>query len=907
MQEEAHEVGHVIDEASMRSLLDQAVYGQDRYEFRIMQFKKLLSMMNWCTSTQFVHAYINALQGLFTARAKSDLKQLVLLRNLFLKVHRAERLKKFHVQFNEWMYVVNQDLITFALKDGDIVRIRNSQLNEFLYALTTKRVNTGVFSLFLTSDRKMDVQVGASLFRIRKNSGVGKVVHYSDSVSFEPLYVQVSNFIYTAPEGSAISLISSVRRGKGFNDVGIRWGQTPQGDDYLFTVKRSSDIRLREEFFTGQVPVLADEEILVIHDGTGKAFTSTAESNSYYVKARLSVKKIGLLPVAYRAKEGSPLLSGRLVFALRRVSQEELGHIRHAQFDYLLKWAKEHDVMGDKVAAYEAALHLLTPDIMQAKQDVFAYDLRKLFHEREANSKLLRSMRRLFVQAATHNVFESRRLEFEHYVGQINKDLVPLGLQYGAVVRIRSRHQGQRLLWTHGDSRYQSGGHLEVVAGPNDHECVTKGPQLFKILSASGKTGTVLYGDPIEFVALYAGAGTTNGSLGRGQKFWVNPNSYCGKQFYEILVGPNNCNQAQNGQEEFFLRPHDHFATSIATRANPVLLDDVLEIWSHQFSRKLWVNPSSLSVENSHEILVGPNDDNYRGVNRTKNGQQLFTIERVVPEQATAIADADFYTRLRLIKRSNIFERRMHAMQDLYLYGSENEVISGETKQAFVEEIQELFSTRQGVDEQQLTRFMGFLAASNTEFFEWEQRKLIHGFAETLAFEKTERLIDHGMAQAGQQRDYVTLIDQYNKLVPLMESKYASRRTKGFIAKLYNLVLQTKSMEARELNALKALLSHALQINYGLEEDNETAPQLVYLYEVNKELTFKAQLAEAAQAQGSQQIRAYKTLLPHAHQMTEKQRIELIRSLKNIFESKINEIKEIRGVLEKANTRELSQ
>ena len=894
-------------EVRMQTMLDQAVYGQDRYEFRVSRLKKLFSMMKQEASLKFVRSYISALQGLFAARSHSDASQLVLLRDLFLTLRRGKNLAAYEEQFDAWIDVLNKDLTPFSLKDGDIVQIRSTQFNENLYALASKRVQKGVSSLILTSGQKFDVLIGASLFVARKNFGKGRVIHYGESVSFEPLYVQVNNFIYASPDKSAIALISSVRRGKSFNGIGINWGTVAQGDEHHFVLKRSSDLRRNEHFFEGDVPVLAGEGAIISHERTGRAFSCGAGSSDHLVKSCLTTKKIGLPKVVYRKNKPLDLLNRQLVFTLNTVSVEELKNIRHAQFDYLLKRAREHDVLADRVAAYEASLQLLAHDIPQAKQDMLAHDLQTLFYARPADVDVLRPMKSLFVQAASHDSFESRRIEFEHYVGQINKDLVPLGLRYGDVICLRSKHQGNRILWTHGDSRYQSGGHLEVVAGPNDHSNVHDGPQLFRVLSADGKSGTVQYGDGVELAAMYAGSGIINGSLGRGQKLWVNPGSYCGKNFYEILVGPNSCNQAQNGQEVFYFRPYDTTGASVASRVNPVLPDDVVELWSRQFDRKVWVNQSSLSAGNSHELLVGPNSDNYHGVNRTENGQQLFSVERVEPTRLVAIADADFFSRLGRVSHELPFEKRTHIMQDLYAYGSQNEFVSSDAKQAFVEELKDLFSRRQDVDEMKLSRFAGFLTASNTEFFEASQRKAITAWSEALAFEKTERAIDSGLMLASKQSKNRKLIEQYRKVVPLMDSKYASRRSHGFLDKLYNLSQNVRTMDADDLTALKGLLSHALRIDYHVRGHESETRKLAHLYELNRELSFKADLARASQSMGGEQIQAYKKLLPHAPEMTERQRLELVRSLKNIFETKIHEIQEIKGVLEQANTRALSQ
>lgn len=902
-----HEVSAADGERRMHAMLDQAVYGQDRYEFRISQLKKLFSMISKETSLKFIRSYIGALQGLFAARSSSDVGQLVLLRDLFLTLRRGKPLVEYEEQFDAWIGVVNKGLASFALKDGDVIRIRSTQFNEFLYALASKRVQKGISSLFLTSAQKMDAQIGCSLFRVKKNSGIGRVVHYGDSVSFEPLYVQVNNFIYASPAHSGIALISSVRRGKLFNGVGINWGSISQGDEHHFVLRRSSDMRRNEHFFENGVPVLAGEGTVIVHDKTGRAFACGAGASERFVKSCLATKKIGTPKVSYRKNKPLELLNRQLVFTLNPVTSEELKNIRHAQFDYLLRRAREHDVMTDRVAAYEASLQLLAHDMPQTKQDMLAHDLQTIFYERPADVEVLRSMKSLFVQAASHDSFEPRRIEFEHYVGQINKDLVPLGLRYGDVICLRSRHQGNRLLWTHGDSRYQSGGHFEVVAGPNDNSCVHDGPQLFKVLSADGKSGTVQYGDGVELAALYAGAGVVNGSLGRGQKLWVNPNSYCGKNFYEILVGPNSCNQAQNGQEVFFFRPHDTTGASVASRVNPVLPDDVVELWSRQFDRKVWVNKSSLSAGNSHELLVGPNSDNYHGVNRTENGQQLFSVERVDPSQLTAIADADFFSRLGRVSHELPFEKRTHIMQDLYVYAAQNAYVSTDAKQAFVEELKDLFSRRQGVDEMQLSRFAGFLTASNTDFFEPAQRKAITAWSEALAYEKTERAIDTGLMFAARQSSHRELIESYRKVIPLMDSKYASRRSRGFLDKLHTLSLQVKDMNADDLTSLKGLLSHALQVDYGVRGDESGMRKLAHLHDLARELSFKADLARASQAAGGEQIQAYKKLLPHAHEMTDRQRLELVRSLKNIFETKIHEIQEIKGVLEQANTRAFSK
>ncbi len=867
--------------------LEQAKYSEGNYATKISLYRELLDMIKEGVSLENQLAFIRALNGLCNARSNQNEQRLTLLRDLLDSALQIDELSRHHRTIRVLTNLINQDLSLFAIKDGDVVRIRHLLTDSYLsmdYA-----GNAGAEYLLGLEKSTNSPSTGACLF-IVKTKQRGKALWYKDELQLLPLYAKKGYHLKMLAGESTLGLQQTSKRGKKESTLGVH----KRGKDY-FTFERNS---LRDG------PIASSSTLEIKHPSSDKKITIDTENHEFYVFAKPLRRRMR----SFRRKEYTPQQRQRAndwgMFAIEYVSPLELQAIEFNQFDNIMKKADKAKNFTYKIRAYETASNLLNSRTDTTHEERVFAGIQKLFESRQKNNiKDLTHLRSFLCKAYSNTHLESRQAEIGDYLGQLSTDLTPLGIKFGDIVTLQSSHRGKRILWVHGESRFFSDKHLEILAAPPSNAYTKNGPQLFKLVSPNGVTGTISYGDQFELWALYAGGGKVQGSLGKGRKIWVNPSSYCGKSFYEAIVGPNNCSQANNGQQLFSFRPteHDLFYKTLHLK-NPVIPDHNLELWSQYYQRKVWINQSSLSHHNCHEILVGPNDDNFAGVNRTTNGQQLFQVCRPARKTIAAIANKDFADKLKQYYTFSSDKQKILHLSGMIRYTNTNEHLSRKAKHKLVQIISNLFTSRANMSAQDIHNLKLLLSKGSASTNLASYKNTFDASLTRIETEEVEEAVTKLLEKAEKQATYLAQIEHYQRSIPALKNPLAQGKYIAFLRSVHRIIKQQDILSPQELVSLKGLIDETLTINHPEMQRNEVALELAADFEATrKELLLTAQLRQASSMHGLEQISQYNEIVSQDQEIPSKQKVSLIKSLKGIFERKITEIKAIKDVLQKAS------
>jgi len=854
--------------------LNQATYGEEQFEKRIDIYKKILLLIEDGIGHQERELFVKTLHGLFETRTTHNQARLLLLRNLLHQTLRIAELKSWQQNITHWIKAINTNLEAFALRSGDIIALKDSRVGNYMSVIKPNKTKNVKLVLDTRLDKKLDgVLDGSHLFVIHTDKDKC-VLYYGDSITLTPLYAHQKTHAHALKPTSKLAALTTVRRGRTFHELGITHIESNKTGFKLEGMCNS----------TKNTPVLPSDTIRITHTQTDQAITV----KSYAQKKQLGLKKIT------RFKRGKRITldeqeNKSSCFCIEKISEQKRAELENQQFKQALACAQNTKNLTQKINFYTQLFDLLNKHINPQYSDIVFNKLQALFYERDTkNIVLLKKLRALYAKASLNQYFESRQLEMENFAGHINNDLMPLGLRYGDIISITSQYHTKRVLWAHNQSRFSHGNHLEILAGPNTKEYTQDGPQLFKIEpNKEIKTKKIVeYGDSIRLVALYAGSETINHSLGNGQRLWANPSSYAGKSFYEIVIGPNSCAQAQNGQEVFyFKRPN----LGITTKHNPVLPSDIVEIWSREYNRKVWVNNSSLSFKNAHEIFVGPNDDNYLGINRTQNGQQLFKLNNVTRKSTIAIAHANFATHVKRINTHKDYAQKISHAHKLLSYMNKNKDLSETAKEVFLGAIRSLFEKRERKTANELRALIALFKATQNASFESSQKNLAKNCEITLHSEAIGKKLTDKLKLVPKQKTYRAKINVFRELVPLATHAYAKRHALLFVNALTMFTQEHNNMNAHELDMLKILLDKSLAHDYTFLTLPEEKKLLHNLRDTRNDLVFQTQFKKAEAEHGLKQIDAYKAIGKRMSLLSKQHKIKLIKSLKNILGEKVQE------------------
>jgi hypothetical protein len=877
-----------------QTTLGQAKYGEKTYEERIKLYQELLENIESFQPEQ-ISSYVEDLQGFFNARQKDNPSNLSSLKTLVIQAKENQQLHGNLDTLESWISSINEDLTKFALHDGDIVKIKTHIQNGTIAPIPTKSKKAASILPVAPnfSDKNWDETLCSSLFKI-KTPQLSSPVYEEKNIELIPLFAVSNGFAYPLPSDLRLSIANQSRRGKGFYYTCIANPSNKKICDAksLFTIKKNNNKDVTNQW----VPILPNDRFKLVCNQLSMKLSLV---NAQEIKP----KPIRSARQNFRKKDFKPNDDTSLFF-FEKLTNQEFAKLTDKQIDTNLYNAIKLSSFSSAVSAYDMTMDLLNSCSTTQKHDAFYQGLYRLFHSRKTNNPAeLKKLRSFLAKAVSNNNLENKRPELENFVWNINNELIPLGLKYGDVVSIASNLKNRPKLWTHGASRFQSGNHLEIAAGLAKSGIIQDGASFFKIKSPQGKTGIIQYDDPIELSALFSSGGTKQGTLGMGEKLWVNTSSYCGKKFYEVLVGPNSCLQANNGQELFTIKipPQQLKSENIFMKKNPILSGDMVEIWSKAHDRKLWINQSSLDKKGSHDLLAGPNDDDFNGINRTQNGQQLFVIEKVQPETISKISDEELEKKLSIAASSIEQSEKINAIQSVLPQIKYSEYLSQNAKEHFTSSIQNMFDNRKSLDKKQQSLLCSLMEESIQSPLEKHNLSNLGSWLETIKSEVIENKIFKKLKSAENKKTVTEKIKKYNKITQILAQKQSDKMAEIYIKKLSDLSKEEDLMNSHELLSMKNLIDQSLQLDYKLKKESNAIAQIEELATTSKNITFKAQIKEIDEKPEAEKIAGYKEIVNKSEDLNNHEQLMLVQALKCAFESKVNEINAIKKILELAN------
>jgi hypothetical protein len=821
-----------------KNYLKKATYGGGDYARRVELYKNMLPLIDKGVPGSEQFAFTNALRGLYSSRQTHNSVHLLLLKDLLKMVVKTKAMQHEWSEVQKWIQNINQDLTDFALKDGDIVTISDYKGNN-----QATCIKDDTQSLIIKLCSKEKGFEGPRLFKIVLKDNRGDIVYYNNSFELVPLYFSQGNSFYSLGSSKRVALMKTYNRGNMFTKLQVFPREKKIGQD------GSCEFSFVKRGYNSKDPVLPCEVLSIFNKG--------CDLFDYCM--------------------------------LEKVSFKDIVSIENDHFEKSLRAANKN---------YFFLFKLFSERIHRKNTKLFFDSIIALFDRCDKKDfNALYTMRSIFYKALDAKQFEDKHDALRIYLSHINKYLMPFAIQSGDIIQMSSP-KFKRLLWTHGESRFSDSNYKQLLVGPNSDIRTQNGPQFFRIERKDGKRGPIKYFDEVRLFSLYSGVGRMINPLGRKDFLWVNNSSRCGNKFYEILVSDCLTNQERDnrGRDVFVLKPSFMSLEKDAKEEIPVLHGDTMQWWSGLFERKIWVNTESVFGNNWYEVLVGPNDDSYKGCNRTKNGQEIFAIEKVDVATFRNIATEVFYKQLIDAESKATFVKRIDALKLLIPFLTKDILTS--KRERFVLSLSKLFTARKKMKEKEVLSLKDLLHDSLDSSMYVTQKDEIKKWIEKIDTEKIENLIDQGLLKVQSSQDMLEKIVIYNNTLDLFNDPLSNGKIDLFFYSLNKFIEQKEQMNVKQLYACNGLIKKSRLVLSQFSENQKALDWKTILEEHALDIDFRARLADASGSRGAQQAEKYRAMIPFVkNQVSREQKKHCVNNLKKLLAEKTEEIKALKKVL----------
>jgi len=843
------------------SYLNKATYGQEQYEDRINIYTHILPLIGQGVSDEKKNSFSTALSGLFQTRSQDNPERLSLLKDLFKMAASNVGLVNKKNQIQGWITTINKELEPFALCDGDIVMFIGNDDKIQLFCDTQKSEN-GKYRLQIQGGKSTNF--GPQLFKIKSKKEKLGTLFYGDEIEIIPLYSEYKKSFYMLSEVQRLSVATNYKRGSAQCDLEIV--------DLAKKIKKSKDVattivlRQNRKQEKNQEPVLANDHIQIWSKEPRKRVAIDSDSLTLIFGDDLQTK------------------DKFYFFKIQKIMPDEVAKVENTNFINNLNNLKKQKDFFTKIRRAVGLSNFLNSNIYEKNKEEFFAQLENLFdacNRKDLNA--LKTLRTFYYQLFVSQKFEDKNSTLQAFLEQINDDLIPFAINYDDIIQIDSS-KFKRTLWTHGKDGASDSDCKEILVGPNSDARSQDGPQFFKLKSVNGKTGPIEYGDEVEIFALYVGFGANVEALDQPEKLCVNNSSRRDKS---------------DGQSVFQLKAATFNWDKYLNCSVPALYGESLEVWNKDTDRKVWTNHGSMFGSNWYELLVGPNDDEYKGINRTENGQQLFELQKVSYSKICTVASNDFYQKLLKAQNLDDGSEKIEEMAKLSSRLSQN--ILSTKKEAYVTELASLFSRRKSFNTGQLEQLRTLLNKSLSADLYNEQKDKVALWMHTLDTEMVENEVLEKLTLAERQKDFLEKIAVYDKTLEIIKNPLAKNKTELFFKNVDGLYQQKEKMDVVQLSSFKNLMNNVLIVAPSLQQTPQNLLWAESFNKKNKEIDFLAKLSDAAVSHGQDQVKKYNDMIPLlSSNVSGEQKLNYMRSLRQLLNSKLNELQAVKDVLQNA-------